>query len=208
MKKKIAVLISGGGTNLQAILDAERYGLAGNRDRCMRMECGACKGHGCLLNARVSLVLSSRRDAGGLERAARAGVPNLVVLRKDFHKILGILIKHEIDYIVLAGFLSLLPEEVVRHYRGRIINTHPALIPLFSGKGFYGMRVHEAVLASGMKVSGATADAGVDTGEIIGQRAVPVLPDDTAETLRDRVLATEHIMLVDVVKTLTGLIAS
>ncbi|MDR1663791.1 MAG: phosphoribosylglycinamide formyltransferase [Clostridiales bacterium] len=183
---RIAVLISGGGTNLQALLDAQ----AGGR----------------LPRGRVALVVSDRKNAGGLARAAKAGVASAFVSRKDPGRLVEILRERQIDLIVLAGYLSILPGEVIASFRGRVINIHPALTPLFSGMGFYGLKVHEAVLASGMKVTGATVhfvDEGVDTGTIIAQRPVPVLDGDTPEILQARVLETEHALLTDCVKALT-----
>jgi phosphoribosylglycinamide formyltransferase-1 len=180
---KLAVLISGGGSNLQALLDAQERGEFNN--------------------ARIALVVADRKSATGLARADAAGVPGVLVLRKNQHELLQVLREHGIDRIVLSGYLSIIPPDVVAAYPNSIINIHPALVPLFSGMGFYGLRVHEAVLESGMKITGATvhfADEGVDTGKIIDQRAVRVQDGDTPEALRDRVLATEHELLVDVVK--------
>lgn len=182
----IAVLISGGGSNLQALLDAQARGE--------------------FSQGRVTLVVADRSSAGGLLRAQQAGVETAVVPRKQQSGLLDLLPSRHIDFIVLSGYLSILPEALIVSYRNRIINIHPALTPLFCGMGYYGLKVHEAVLKSGMKVTGATvhfADEGVDTGMIIAQQAVPVAPDDTPETLRDRVLATEHILLVDAVKAWT-----
>jgi phosphoribosylglycinamide formyltransferase-1 len=184
--KNIAVLISGGGTNLQALLDAEK-------------DNGLPNGH-------IVLVVADRKSAGGIARAQSAGVDTATIPRKQQERLLPILQEHAVDLIVLSGYLSILPPEVIQTFRSRIINIHPALTPLFSGMGFYGLKVHEAVLASGMKITGATvhyADEGVDTGKIIAQRAVPVLPGDTPEILRDRVLETEHILLVETVRALT-----
>jgi phosphoribosylglycinamide formyltransferase-1 len=180
---KLAVLISGGGSNLQALLDAQAQGL--------------------FENSRVVLAVADRKAASGLQRAEAAGVATALIPRKRQEELTRVLAGHNIDRIILAGYLSILPESAVKAYRGRIINIHPSLVPLFSGMGFYGLKVHEAVLASGMKITGATVhfvDEGVDTGKIIDQRAVPVLPGDTPESLRDRVLAVEHTLLVDAVR--------
>ena len=182
----IAVCVSGGGTNLQAILDASREGL--------------------LPNGKVALVVSDRESAGALGRAEAAGVPNMVIPKKRQSEITGAFRDFFIDYVVLSGYLSILPGAVIETYRNRIINIHPALCPAFSGMGFYGLKVHEAVLDSGVKITGATvhfADEGVDTGAILMQRAVPVRRSDTPETLRDRVLQTEHALIVEAVAALT-----
>ena len=176
---RLAVLLSGGGTTLQNILDR----IADGR-----------------LDAEVAVVLSSRADAYGLERARQAGVPTVTVARKAYPDVQSFndaahaaLEPYAAELAVLAGFLSLFQPRA--RYAGRVLNIHPALIPSFCGEGFYGHRVHEAVLASGVKVSGCTvhfADDQYDRGPIILQRCVPVLDDDTAETLAARVLALEH----------------
>ena len=176
--KRIAVLVSGGGTNLQALLDAEKAGKLGN--------------------GRIELVVSSSPDAYALERAAKHGVPAVVVERKacadlaEFEAgISAALEEYQIDFIVLAGFLSILSEDFVRRWPDRIINVHPALIPSFCGKGFYGLRVHEAALEYGVKVTGATVhfvNEICDGGRIILQRAVDIEPGDTPETLQRRVM--------------------
>jgi formyltetrahydrofolate-dependent phosphoribosylglycinamide formyltransferase len=175
---RVAVLASGGGTNLQALLDA----LTGSR-------------------ARVALVLSDRPDAGALERARRAGVA-AAALRDpaDSAELLAALT--DMDLVVLAGYLKLVPPAVVAHFRWRMINIHPALLPAFGGPGMYGRRVHEAVLASDADESGATVhyvDEQYDRGPIIAQARVPVRPDDTPETLAARVLEAEHRLLPMVV---------
>jgi phosphoribosylglycinamide formyltransferase-1 len=152
------------------------------------------------------LVIADRKSAAGLRRAEAAGIKTALVPRKRQEELTRVLADHAVDRVITAGYLSILPKSAVEAYRGRIINIHPSLVPLFSGMGFYGLKVHEAVLASGMKVTGATVhfvDEGVDTGKIIGQRAVPVLPGDTAESLRDRVLETEHALLVNAVREWT-----
>lgn len=176
---RVAVLASGGGTNLQALLDA----------------CGPAA------PARVTRVVSNRADAGALERARAAGIP-AVVLRDpaDAAELLAAL--SDADLVVLAGYLKLIPAAAVARFPRRMINIHPALLPAFGGPGMYGHRVHAAVLASGATESGATVhyvDEQYDRGPIIAQRTVPVLPGDTAETLAARVLAVEHELLPQVV---------
>jgi phosphoribosylglycinamide formyltransferase 1 len=176
---RVAVLASGGGTNLQALLDA----------------CGPAA------PARVTRVVSNRADAGALERARAAGIP-AVVLRDpaDAAELLAAL--GDADLVVLAGYLKLIPAAAVARFPRRMINIHPALLPAFGGPGMYGHRVHAAVLASGATASGATVhfvDEQYDRGPIIAQRTVPVLPGDTAETLAARVLAVEHELLPQVV---------
>ncbi|MBQ8371641.1 MAG: phosphoribosylglycinamide formyltransferase [Clostridia bacterium] len=178
LKTKIAVLVSGGGTNLQALIDAEREGI--------------------IHSGEISLVLSNNRDAFALERARRAGIETAVVLKRECAsaeefetRIIDTLDSHGIELIVLAGFMSILSERFTRHYEERIINVHPSLIPSFCGKGFYGLHVHEAALAYGVKVSGATVhfvNEIPDGGRIIMQRAVDVLPGDTPETLQRRIM--------------------
>lgn len=175
---KIAVCVSGGGTNLQAILDAVESGR--------------------IADVSVEAVISNRRDAYALERARTHGVPAVCVSPKDYESreafneaFLRELDSYAVDLVVLAGFLVVLPEEMIRRYRNRIINIHPSLIPSFCGKGFYGLRVHEAALERGVKVTGATVhfvDEGTDTGPIILQKAVSVLDGDTPETLQRRVM--------------------
>lgn len=174
----IAVLVSGGGTNLQALLDAQDAG--------------------ALAHGRVACVIASRADAYALERARRHGVPACVVERKKYagaeafdHALRAELDACHADLVVLAGFLSILGNEVLRAYRGKILNVHPALIPSFCGPGFYGLRVHEAALRKGVKVTGATVhfvSEVVDGGEIVLQQAVPVEEGDTPETLQRRVM--------------------
>jgi phosphoribosylglycinamide formyltransferase-1 len=176
---RLAVLLSGGGTTLQNFIDR----IANGR-----------------LAAEIVLVLASRADAGGLQRARAAGIPAGAVPRKDFpdveafnNALHGELARHEFDLIALAGFLS--PFQLRGRYHGRVLNIHPALIPAFCGKGFYGERVHRAVLEAGVKVSGCTvhfADDRYDQGPIILQGVVPVLDDDTPETLAARIHALEN----------------
>lgn len=177
-KLRIAVFVSGGGTNLQAILDAQHSGIIQN-------------GHVCL-------VISSREGVYALERAEKAGVPSLVISRKQlggqaaFEEAIGqALSDHGIDLIVLAGFLSILSAEFTKKYDHRIINIHPSLIPSFCGEGYYGLRVHEAALQKGVKVTGATVhyvNEIPDGGEIILQKAVRVYAGDTPEKLQQRVM--------------------
>lgn len=178
MKTQIAVFVSGGGTNLQALID---FAAAGK-----------------LPDGEIKLVLSSNPEAYALSRAEAAGIDGVTVSRKqsasqkDFEdKIIAYLEEYNIELIVLAGFMSILSEDFVKRYDKRIINVHPSLIPSFCGKGMYGLRVHEAALAYGVKVTGATVhfvNEIPDGGEIIMQRAVEILPEDTAETLQRRVM--------------------
>jgi len=176
---RVAVLVSGGGTNLQALLDAL---------------------HDSPI-ARVARVISNRPDAGALERARRAGVPTAVLRdANDPAELQSALAGAQL--VVLAGYLKLVHSSVVARFRGRMINIHPALLPAFGGPGMYGHRVHEAVLASGAKESGATVhfvDEAFDRGAIIAQEKVPVQKGDTAETLAARVLEAEHRLLPKVV---------
>ena len=174
----IAVLVSGGGTNLQALIDAQAAGQ--------------------IQNGAISLVISSRTDAFALERAKKAGIPTRVLLRKGFAEqadydaaLLALLKEFQIQLVVLAGFMTIISETVIRQYENQIINVHPALIPSFCGPGFYGLHVHEAALEKGVKVSGATVhfvNEVCDGGPIILQKAVEVLPDDTPETLQRRIM--------------------
>ena len=161
----------------------------------------------------IALVLASKPDIYALERAKKHGIPAEVVWRKDyadleaaFEKITALMEQYQIDYIVLAGYLSIIPASFTRRFAGRIVNIHPSLIPSFCGKGYYGLRVHQAVLDYGAKVTGVTihfVDEGADTGAIIMQRAVYVQDGDTPETLQARVLETEHQVLPEAVKLLT-----
>lgn len=174
----IAVLVSGGGTNLQAIIDAIA-------DKTIQ-------------DARICLVLSNNDGVYALERAKRAGIDAQVLRPADFpsrahfHEALLRTVQDAgADLVVLAGFLCTIPEEMVRAYENRIVNIHPSLIPSFCGKGFYGLKVHEAALARGVRISGATVhfvDNGTDTGPIILQKAVEVLPDDTPKSLQLRIM--------------------
>jgi formyltetrahydrofolate-dependent phosphoribosylglycinamide formyltransferase len=177
----VGVLASGSGSNLQALLDACRPPAP----------------------AEIGLVACNVRGAGAVERADTAGVPTWHIDDpSNGPALLGALRDFGVDLVVLAGYLKLVPPDVVRAYDGRMINIHPALLPSFGGKGMYGMRVHEAVLASGATVSGPTVHlvaAEYDRGPILAQWPVPVLPGDTPATLRDRVLAVEHELLPAVV---------
>lgn len=169
---KVAVLISGGGTNLQAIID--------------RLAAGE------LPHVGLALVVSSRKNAGGLDRAERAGIKHVYIGKENFEQeLIKLLEEHEIDIIVLAGFLKILSSDFVSRYPDRIINVHPSLIPSFCGDGFYGLRVHEAALSYGVKVTGATVhfvNEVTDGGKIIAQRAVDVKDGDTPEILQRRVM--------------------
>lgn len=180
----VAVFASGGGSNLQSLIDT--FGRDGQPDG----------------SARIALVVSDRPGIGALERAADAGISTTVVRPKEYPDeaefaaaLLVALREHEIDIIALAGYLKLVPETVVRAFRGRIINIHPGPLPAFGGPGMWGHHVHEAVIESGIAVSGPTihfVDERYDTGPIIAQWPVPVLPDDTPDALAARVLKYEH----------------
>ena len=173
----VAVLVSGGGTNLQALLDAQQKGE--------------------LHNGRIACVISSKEGAYALTRAHNAGVPAEVLAKRGRtqeeydHALLQLLEQYHIDLVVLAGFLTILSESIIRAYPNRIINVHPSLIPSFCGKGYYGLKVHEAALQYGVKLTGATVhfvNEIADGGAIILQKAAPVLPNDTPETLQRRVM--------------------
>ena len=183
MPMRVAVCISGGGSNLEALLDA--FASPGDA-------------------VDIALVLSDRASAGGLERARRRAVPAVVLPSpEDEAAWLRQLESHQIDLVVLAGYLKRVPPAVVARYRGRIINIHPALLPAFGGQGMYGKRVHAAVLASGSTESGCTVhlvDEEYDRGPVLAQTRVPVMPDDTVDTLAARVLAAEHQLLPAVVR--------
>ena len=175
---KLAVLVSGGGTNLQAIIDAISAGK--------------------ITNACISVVISNNANAYALERARAHGIEALCISPKDFESreafnqaFLDKLNSYNVDLVVLAGFLVVLPVMMIKEYTNRIVNIHPSLIPSFCGKGFYGLKVHEGVLARGVKVTGATVhfvDEGTDTGPIILQKAVEVEQGDTPEVLQRRVM--------------------
>lgn len=185
-KAKVAVLVSGGGTNLQAIIDAEK--------------------NGTIRSGTVSLVVSNNENAYALTRAANAGIETAVLLRKSFESseafeqaLIRTLEEKGIDLIVLAGFMTILSERFTTRFRNRIINVHPSLIPSFCGQGFYGLKVHEEALKKGVKVTGATVhfvNEIPDGGEIIFQKAVEVLPGDTPETLQKRVMEQAEWILL------------
>ena len=185
MKTKIAVLVSGGGTNLQALIDAQ-----GN----------------VLQSGEIVLVVSNNAGAYALERAKKAGIPTAVVLKKGcgsqeaFEETLkALLTQHGIEVIILAGFMTILTENFTRCYPKRILNVHPSLIPSFCGAGFYGLRVHQAALDYGVKVTGATVhfvNEIPDGGQIIAQKAVEIAPDDTPETLQRRVMEQAEWILL------------
>ncbi|MDR1466576.1 MAG: phosphoribosylglycinamide formyltransferase [Treponema sp.] len=190
---KILVLVSGNGTNLQALIDAERQNLLGN--------------------GRITAVVSDKADAFALKRAICAGIPAFVeapdrnlpkmerrldLSNRIFHHARDM----DVDLIVYAGFLSILSGDLISAFAGRMINIHPSLLPKFGGEGMFGNRVHAAVLAAGETESGCTVhfvDAGTDTGPVILQRRVPILPDDTPQTLANRIHKEEHIALVEAV---------
>ena len=178
MKTKIAVLVSGGGTNLQALIDAQQAGMFGEGE--------------------ITAVISSKAGAYALERAAKANIPGYVIPRKEFDSnramtvaLVEKLKELEIDLVVLAGCMVIFTEELVRAYPNAIMNVHPALIPSFCGEGYYGLHVHEKALEYGVKLSGATVHfvtEECDGGPIIAQQAVPVLPGDTPEILQKRIM--------------------
>lgn len=175
---KLAVLVSGGGTNLQAIIDAID--------------------NGAITNAKIDIVISNNKNAFALERAAKHNIPARSISPRDYNsreqfneELLAALQEREIDLVVLAGCLVVIPERMVDAFPNRIINIHPSLIPSFCGTGYYGLKVHEGVLERGVKVTGATVhfvDKGTDTGPIILQKAVEVRPEDTAKELQLRVM--------------------
>ena len=177
-KTRIAVLVSGGGTNLQALIDAEKNGI--------------------IKNGEIVLVISNKAGAYALTRAANAGIPTATFVKKECggqegmeREIRRALSEYKVDLIVLAGFLSILSADFTRDYDRRIVNVHPSLIPSFCGEGFYGLKVHEAALQKGVKVTGATVhfvNEIPDGGEIILQKAVKILPTDTPESLQKRVM--------------------
>ncbi len=185
MSKNIAVLVSGGGTNLQALIDAQGV---------------------TLRSGAITLVVSNNAGAYALERAQKAGIETAVVLKKECgsqaafeEKLMALLDEKGIDLIVLAGFMTILTEGFTAHYPKRIINVHPSLIPSFCGAGFYGLRVHEEALRYGVKVTGATVhfvNEIPDGGEIIAQKAVDILPGDTPEVLQRRVMEQAEWLLL------------
>lgn len=186
---KIGVLISGGGTNLQSLIDHIK------------------NGH---INGKVVVVISNKKDAFGLKRAERENIEGIWVDRKSYDsneeynkRIIEELKERDVDLVVLAGYLKVLSEEFIREYKNRIINIHPSLIPSFCGKGYYGSRVHEEVLKYGVKYTGVTVhfvDEGTDTGPIILQRVVEVKDDDNVDSLKERVLKVEHKALPEAVR--------
>lgn len=192
---KIGVLVSGGGTNLQAIIDS----IADGR----------------ITDTSIEVVISNNQNAYALERAKAAGIPAECISPKDFEDreafnraFLDRIDSYNLDLIVLAGFLVAIPVEMVRKYAGRIINIHPSLIPSFCGKGYYGLKVHEAALKRGVKVTGATVhfvDEGMDTGPIILQKAVEVKDGDTPEILQRRVMEeAEWVILPRAIQMIAG----
>ena len=192
MKTKIAVLVSGGGTNLQALIDAQGS---------------------VLTSGEIALVVANNRDAYALERAKKAGIPTVTVLKKECgsqeafeEKLKAVLEEYGIEVIILAGFMTILTQNFTSCYPKRILNVHPSLIPAFCGEGFYGLKVHEAALNYGVKVTGATVhfvNEIPDGGEIIAQKAVYIEPGDTPETLQRRVMEqAEWILLPQAAETM------
>ncbi len=187
----IAVFASGGGTDFQSIIDGTESGL---------------------IDARISVLIASKPNVYAIERAKRHGIESKVFCKKDyesgekmFDEIIELLKSKNVDLIVLAGYLTILTENIVKAYENRIINIHPSLLPKFGGVGMYGIKVHEAVIASGEKESGCTVhyvDGGADTGKIIAQAKVSVESNDTPESLQKKVLEQEHILLPQVVAKL------
>jgi phosphoribosylglycinamide formyltransferase-1 len=194
LSSNILVLVSGGGTNLQALIDAQKRGE--------------------LVNGRIAAVISDRDGVYALEKAKAAGIPAFVEKpdktlpkperrRELSDRILSFCRENEISLIVFAGFLSILAGEIIEAYAGRMINLHPALLPKFGGQGMYGEHIHQAVIKAGETESGCTVhlvDAGTDTGAILLQRKVPVLSGDTTESLAERIHKEEHIAIVEAVK--------
>ncbi|SYZ73813.1 Phosphoribosylglycinamide formyltransferase [Candidatus Zixiibacteriota bacterium] len=188
---KLAVFISGSGSNLQALIDSSKAGR---------------------LSAEIVLVVSSRNDAYGLVRAQNEGISTFVYRSKDFQTpeegaehLLHIMEEYDVDYIALAGYLKMVPLSIIRKYKNRIVNIHPALLPKYGGKGMYGHHVHEAVLASGDTESGATVhivDEIYDHGKILLQKRVPIHPGDTPDSLAERVLAVEHQIYAEALEQL------
>lgn len=185
MKKRVAVFVSGGGTNLQVLLDAQASG--------------------ALHSGEIVLVIASKPGVYALERAKNAGVPAFAISRRELGlaefeaRSLALLEEYQIDYMVTAGFLTIFSEDFIRRFPNRMINIHPALIPAFCGKGFYGLHVHEAALARGVKLTGATVhfvNEVCDGGPIIAQKAVEVLPGDTPEILQRRVMEQAEWVLL------------
>lgn len=189
--KRLAFFVSGSGSDMQSVLDGIRAGQ---------------------IPAEPVAVIASRPGIYALERARAAGVPGYVFEKGDYpdlqtmyEKLVGLLRELRVDYIILAGYLTILTPNIIAAFKDRIVNIHPSLIPSFCGKGFYGLRVHQAALEYGVKVTGVTVhfvDEGADTGAIIAQRAVEVFENDTPESLQKRVLETEHQLLPEVVRRL------
>lgn len=188
---KIAVFASGGGTDFQSVIDGVESGL---------------------IKAKIDLLIASKPDIFAIERAKKHGIDSFVFRKKDyesgekmFEDIISLLKERQIDLIVLAGYLTILAPNIVKEYENRIVNIHPSLLPKFGGVGMYGIKVHEAVIASGEKESGCTVhyvDVGADTGKIIAQAKVTVSQDDTAQSLQQKVLEQEHQLLPKVVAKL------
>ena len=186
--KRLAVMVSGGGTDLQSVIDGVEDGR---------------------IPAEIVVVIASKPGIYALERARKAGIPGIVICKKEyadeeafFEANLAALRQYGAEGVVLAGYLSILGKRMIEAFPNKIINIRPSLIPSFCGKGYYGLKVHKAALEYGVKVSGATVhfvDEGADTGPIIAQRSVPVLPGDTPETLQQRVLEVEHEILPEAV---------
>lgn len=186
--KKLAVFVSGGGTNLQAIIDQVKNSY---------------------INGKIVLVISDKKDCFALKRAEKEGIETRILDLKnkdlEYSRIKEELKDKNIDLVVLAGYMRVIPKDFIEEFKGRIINLHPALLPNFGGLGMYGDNVHKKVLETAQKVSGATVhyvDSGVDTGEIIGQAIIPVYNDDSVDSLRMRVHSVEHKLLVRVIKDL------
>lgn len=181
-KLKIAVLVSGGGTNLQSLIDASLEGY---------------------FNSEITLVLSNKSDAYGLERASKAKIPNFVIKNDD--EILDFLEKYSIDLVVLAGYLKILGKDFLEKYKNKIINIHPSLLPKFGGKGMYGLNVHKSVYHAGEKESGATVHyvtEEVDGGQIILQKAIDISSCKSPEEIQENILKIEHEILKEAVKNL------
>jgi len=190
IKKKIVVLASGSGTNLQAIIEAIK--------------------NGNLINAEIVIVISNKKDAFALERAKNADIEAVFINPKNFtnntdydKKLVEVISNYKVDLIVLAGYMKILTENFINAFANKIINIHPALLPDFGGKGMYGKNIHEAVLKSGVKESGCTVHfvtTKIDAGPIIAQKKVPVIPGDTVNSLSKRILAEEHKLLIEAIK--------
>lgn len=191
MPLRMGVLISGSGTNLQSLINNVENGY---------------------INGKISVVISNKEDAYGLERARKHNIPAVFINQRHYDcfekfndEIMEVLEKHQVDIVVLAGYLKILSHKFIENYKNKIINIHPSLIPSFCGKGFYGLKVHEAAISYGVKVSGATVhfvDEGADTGPIILQETVNVDYNDTAESLQQKILKIEHKLLPLAVKLL------